>query len=62
MSLRLYDISGRLVKALYSGAQEKGEHKVNVETRHGVSLPTGIYFVKIEASNYKVTRKLTIIR
>ena len=62
ISLGLYDISGRLVKTLYSGIQEKGYHTINVGTRHGMSLPAGIYFIRFEAGNYKATRKLTILR
>ena len=60
ISLGLYDISGRLVKTLYSGTQEKGEHKVNVGAYY--DTPTGIYFIRLETNNYKATRKLTILR
>ena len=60
VSLGLYDITGRLVKTLYSGTQEKGEHKVNVGAYH--DTPTGIYFVKMETSEFKATKKLTILR
>ncbi len=66
ISLGLYDISGRLVKTLYSGTQEKGEHKVNVGAYH--DTPTGIYFIRLEThtglatNNYKATRKLTILK
>ena len=60
MSLGLYDISGRLVKTLYSGTQEKGYYTINVGAYH--DTPTGIYFIKLETNNYKATKKLTIIR
>ena len=69
--LGLYDISGRLVKTIYSGVQEKGNYEVNVgsnlsvrptgQVRHmGLSLPKGIYFVKLEADKFIATKKLTI--
>ena len=60
VSLRLYDISGRMVKTLYSGAQEKGYHTINVGTY--CNMPTGIYFIRFETNDYKATRKLTIMR
>ena len=60
VSLGLYDITGRLVKTIYSGTQEKGYHTINVGAYH--DTPTGIYFIRLETNNYKATRKLTIIR
>ena len=59
MTLRLYDISGRLVKTLYSGTQEKGYYKVDIKQDE---LKGGIYFVIFETDDYKATRKLTILR
>ncbi len=66
ISLGLYDISGRLVKTLYSGTQEKGYHKVNVGAYH--DTPTGIYFIRLEThtglvtNNFKATKKLMILK
>ncbi len=60
MTLRLYDISGRLVKSLYSGIQEKGYYTINVGAYH--DTPAGIYFIKLETNNYKATKKLTILK
>jgi len=55
ITLKLYDISGRLVKTIYSGTQEKGEHEVELSGQHhgqgehmGSPLPTGIYFIRLE--------------
>ncbi|MCK4306700.1 T9SS type A sorting domain-containing protein [candidate division WOR-3 bacterium] len=60
ISLGLYDITGRLVKTLYSGTQEKGYHTINVGAYY--NTPTGIYFIRFETNNYKATRKLTILK
>ena len=60
ISLGLYDISGRLVKTLYSGTQEKGYHKVNVGAYH--DTPTGIYFIRLDTGDFKATKKLTILK
>jgi hypothetical protein len=57
VSLSVYDISGRLVRTIYFGLQEKGYHKVEPSP-----LPTGIYFVRFEAGAFKATHKLTILK
>ena len=59
MSLELYDITGRLVKTIYSGVQEKGYYEVNVSR---VGLQAGIYFIRLEAEENTVTHKLTILK
>ena len=73
ISLELYDISGRLVKTLYSGTQEKGYYEVSLSRGEVTSpLPAGVYFIRLEVpknrdfagstGKFKATRKLTIIR
>ncbi|MBI4721906.1 MAG: T9SS type A sorting domain-containing protein, partial [Candidatus Stahlbacteria bacterium] len=46
VSLRIYDISGRMVKELVNAEQPAGEYKVAWETKN---LTSGIYFAKLEA-------------
>ncbi|MCK4306801.1 T9SS type A sorting domain-containing protein [candidate division WOR-3 bacterium] len=58
--ITIYDISGRLVKTIYSGTQEKGYHTINVGASH--DTPTGIYFIRLEAGKFRKTKKLTILR
>ena len=59
MTLSLYDISGRLVKTLVDGEVGAGSREIAMNLEE---FTNGIYFVKMEAGNYKATRKLTIIR
>jgi len=72
--LVLYDISGKLVRTIHSGVQEKGEYEVNVGATLAVAqnngqsrqvrmpLPAGIYFIRLEAGDFKATSKLTILK
>ncbi len=62
--LGLYDISGRLVKTIYSGTAEKGYHTVrwNGKNKYGKKVASGIYFYKLEAGNYIATKKIYLIR
>ena len=61
VSLSLYDISGRLVKNLCSGTQEKGYYTVSLSSSRQSGIPKGVYFLKFSAGNYKATKKLTIL-
>ena len=59
VSLKIYDISGRTVKTLVNGEQKAGSYNINLNTK---GLTAGIYFVRLEASNFKETKKLTILK
>ena len=58
VSLNLYDLAGKLVRTIYSGVQAKGNYEVNVSQQIGIYA--GIYFVRLEAGNFNLTRNLTI--
>ncbi|MBI4722973.1 MAG: hypothetical protein HY769_08295, partial [Candidatus Stahlbacteria bacterium] len=73
VNLGIYDITGRLVRTIYSGVQEAGNYEVNVGAdpcvcpktngEHiGSPLQAGIYFIKLDTGGYKVTEKLTILK
>ncbi|MGQ9665627.1 MAG: T9SS type A sorting domain-containing protein, partial [bacterium] len=65
VSLKIYDVSGRLVKSFYpvsviqhqaSGIVWSGDDDL------GRRLPTGIYFVRLEAGTYRQTEKAILLR
>jgi hypothetical protein len=59
-SLKIYDITGRLVKVLVDAPQEPGIYQLPI-TRN--QLPrSGIYFYRLKAGNFSSTKKLTFIR
>ncbi len=58
VSLKIYDLSGRLVKRLLNNEVIPG-NKIEVRLDE---LTNGIYFVKMEAGDFKATKKLTILR
>ncbi len=59
MSLSLYDLSGRKIVNLVEGRMSAGRHEAILEA--GV-LPTGIYLIKLEASNRTAVKKVALIR
>jgi len=58
ISLKLYDVTGKLVKTLVSGTQTAGQHSIVWDAE----VPSGVYFVRLETSNRSATGKLVVAR
>jgi hypothetical protein len=59
VSLRLYDLSGRQVMTLAEGSRQAGVHRTIL---NAADLPSGLYFIRLEAAEYLGTRKVMLIR
>jgi len=57
VNMRLYDVSGSLVKTLAGGYATVGSHTVQLDAS---GLPRGVYLLKLESRASYVTRKLTL--
>jgi hypothetical protein len=65
VSLKIYDIAGKLVKILIEREMIPGYYKITWGpnfTDEIVKIPNGIYFVNLMTGDYKVTRKLILLR
>jgi flagellar hook assembly protein FlgD len=69
VSLMIYDVRGRLIKALASGNKTAGEHVVRWDGRddRGQRIPSGVYFYRLEAvsangATTSLTKKLTVMK
>jgi hypothetical protein len=65
VSLRIYDVTGRLVRSLVSGAvQEAGHHSVEWDgcDDSGAAAPAGMYFVGLGAGRQSPVRRLVRVR
>jgi len=64
--LAVYDIRGRLVKELVNGFQPAGSHRATwsplIEGQRRGKIPTGIYFLRLEAGGKTLTRKIVLVR
>ncbi|MEW6194406.1 MAG: T9SS type A sorting domain-containing protein [Bacteroidota bacterium] len=62
--LKVYDILGSEVATLVNEYQRPGNYSVefNVETFHGTSLPSGVYFYKLQSGNFIQTRKMILLK
>jgi hypothetical protein len=59
VSLRLYDVTGKLVTALASGYYPAGSFRYSLlTTRH--SLAGGIYLLRLESAGFQATQKLIV--
>jgi hypothetical protein len=59
VSLTLYDPTGRTVRVLERGPEERGLHRVYVD---GSSLAAGLYLVRLTAPRLTQTQKLLLIK
>ena len=59
VSLKVYDILGKEVKTLIYEIKNPGRYKVVFD---GSSLPSGIYYYKIDSGNFSQVRKMILIR
>jgi len=64
VSLRVYDVGGRLVRTLVSGRQTAGEKAVTWDglNEAGGPVATGVYFCRLIAGDFNEVRKMTILK
>jgi hypothetical protein len=64
MTLRIYDVSGRLVRTLVNGAQMAGQKTVTWDGRNeaGNAVATGIYLYRLTGPGFERTRKMVLLR
>ncbi|MDP1880454.1 MAG: T9SS type A sorting domain-containing protein [Parachlamydiaceae bacterium] len=64
VSLKVYDLLGREVATLVDEYKQPGIYKVkfNVETRHGASLHSGVFFYTLTANSFTQTKKMMLIK
>ena len=64
VSLRIYDVGGRLVRTLVDGRIEAGRHRILWEGRNagGTKVSAGVYFARFTTSGFTQVRRLTLIR
>jgi hypothetical protein len=64
VEVSVYDVAGRMVRRLYSGAVQPGEHTVSWDGRDdtGRALASGVYFYTIESQGERTTGRIVILR
>ena len=64
VTLRIYDMTGRIVRVLVEGEKEEGFNSVVWDGRdeRGEPVGAGVYFYKLDTTQFQATRKMTYIR
>ncbi len=64
VSLRVFDVSGRLVRILVDSASEPGSHSIGWDglDENGNSIPSGVYFSRLSAGKTRLSRKMILLR
>ena len=59
VTLKIYDILGREVESLVDQEQEAGYYAVTLDAGN---LPTGVYFYRINAGEFRAVKKLMVVK
>ena len=64
VSLKVYDVLGKEVATLVNEYKQPGNYKTNfnVETRHGASLQSGVFFYTFKANGFIQTKKMLLVK
>jgi len=64
VTLRIFDLRGRLVRSLVDRVAEAGNHTVRWDARNeqGATVPAGVYFYKLTTPNDEQSRRVVVIR
>lgn len=64
ISLKVFNISGQLVKSLFDGVQVAGNHKVywDGKNRENRKVPNGVYFYQLNTGLQQLTKKIVVIQ
>jgi hypothetical protein len=64
VQVRIHDVRGALVRKLYEGVAEAGEHRLEWDGRgdDGRAVGPGLYFCRLSAPNAEVSRRMVRLR
>ncbi|MEL6822763.1 MAG: FlgD immunoglobulin-like domain containing protein, partial [Calditrichota bacterium] len=64
VSIRVYDINGKLIRTLLSGQMNAGTHELywNGRTDANESVSSGVYFYIMETESFTQSRKMILTR
>ncbi|MBA7676998.1 hypothetical protein ES703_85246 [subsurface metagenome] len=64
VNLQVYDIVGRSVVTLVNSVQKAGYYSINWRgtNRNDVPLPSGVYFLRMEAGEFMATQKMLLLQ
>ena len=63
ISLKIYDVVGRLIKTLGDEKMQQGDHQIewNTKDEEGNAISAGIYILQLDTGNRSETKKVSVI-
>lgn len=64
VSAKIYDATGRLVRTLADSRMPEGRHEIewSTETKDGIAVPAGVYFLRMVTGNYVESKKMLVVK
>ena len=64
VTVQVYNVLGQRVRTLVDGKKKAGRHAIRWEgqSRYGQPVGSGVYFYRIEATDFTETRKMVLVR
>jgi hypothetical protein len=64
VNITIYDLVGRQVKALLNSSQTAGHRSIqwNATNNAGQQVPAGVYLYRIEAGEFRQTKKMVLLK
>jgi len=63
IELKIYDVSGRMIKQFDYSTMRQSDHITwDGKDIFGHQVPVGVYFVRLETSNYRETKKVILLK
>ena len=62
VSLKVYDVSGKIIENLIDGYKSAGKYKITFDVSRRTNLSSGIYFYKLSAEGNEFTRRMTLVK
>lgn len=59
VSLKVYDVAGRLVRELHHGQLDAGQFSVNFD---GANLSSGTYFARLQGDGFEAVKKMQLVK
>ncbi|MBA7654593.1 hypothetical protein ES703_62475 [subsurface metagenome] len=62
--MKIYDISGKLIKTLVEDYRGPGEHSITWYGRNnkGNQVPSGVYFARLSVGDFAESKKMIFIK
>lgn len=62
--LQIFNVTGQSVKTLLNAKQPAGFHELSWDgtNENGIHVPSGVYFYRLKADSYSMTKKLLLVR